>query len=266
MSNSHIISNLDIMSDSDIASALNAEILPMSAYLEDYKERVSENLQYYGWGGLHATHIGDQFHHGRYTVAAKLSHEPQWLSWLVRDTVAGKWRRLDMYSGVHSELPGRIQDAKYALSHREAEESDAVADEEGYALEWFLHHGPSGTHVCVVYPLNGEGNYFRWTVWDENRINEKWILRQCVKLRRERGEEEEAGAGSAPQSVHDIPEDEMVRILGGRKLIMVTPELRERAHVEPDVRDELLPRYLVASPPRIHDDLDYWLSPEAFQR
>ncbi|KAK4033649.1 hypothetical protein C8A01DRAFT_49801 [Parachaetomium inaequale] len=207
---------------------------------------------WYGPGGLHPTHLGDTLSNSRYTIVHKLDHSNHSLSWLTRDSATNTWRRIDIV----------LASPEVTKFHANAVERDllahaadaARADARGSILELLHHRGPNCDHLCMVFPLNGTYNCFRWTVQgggrDKTEMNEAWLVRQCAKLRKDRAEESDGSEAQAPENVHAITAEEMLAILGRPRLS----------------RDDQVPRYLVLRPDRIEEDFDFWLSEEAFQQ
>ncbi|KAK4120638.1 hypothetical protein N657DRAFT_150675 [Parathielavia appendiculata] len=241
--------------------AANMEILPVTVFQRDVESEKTEHLQWYGTGKLHPTHLGDMLDNGRYTIVHKLDHDRHSLSWLARDNLTHTWRRIDIaqaFADIH-EQHGNLRAVTEHLLERAAKGNDR-ADNKGLAVAKFTHHGPNGAHLCMVFPLQGAMNCFRWGVRDECAMNAGWFMRRCARLRAENG------GGEPPESVHDITRGEMLRILGRPRVLRADAQLRRIAGVENSVRLEQLPRYLVVRPDRIEDELDFWLSPEAFER
>lgn len=239
---------------SDLPSLVPYPItLPASTYTSDLHSNLTEHLQWYGPGKLCPTRIGEELSNGRYQILLKLDHANHSLSWLARDKLANKWFRIDI---VHASETISAQHARAVESQlrERAVLGKEKADEKGLAVATFAHRSPNGTHFCMVFPLNGEMNCFRWGVGDECQMNEAWFVRQCAKLR----------GGDEPKGVNDITQDEMVHILGQPRRIDVTPELRKLAHVAEHIRKDQLPGYILLRPDKINDEIDYWLGDEIF--
>ncbi|KAL2169512.1 hypothetical protein VTG60DRAFT_5981 [Thermothelomyces hinnuleus] len=237
---------------------INLIALSPSTYARDLDSDLTEHLQWYGPGKLHPTHLGDALGEGgRYTVVHKLDHSNHSLSWLVRDGATRAWRRIDV---VHAapDVSAHIRDRVEALlrerekrGSRDRQGPDADADARGTPLSTFFHRGPNGTHLCIVFPLNGAVNCFRWGLRrrDGAEMNEAWFVRQCARLRAATGV---GAAALAPASVHDVTEREMLAILGWPRVIEVTEELRERTFGGAGsgciIRPDQVPRFLVLRP------------------
>jgi hypothetical protein len=238
--------------------ASNMEILPVSVFQRDRNGDKTEHWQWYGPGKLHPTHLGDTLKNNRYIIVHKLDHDNHALSWLARDNHTDTWKRISIRHASPSVHEDSIRTVNKHLAERAAI-GDAAADEKGLAVDAFLHHGPNGTHVCMVFPLQGYMGCFRWEAHDECRMDERWFVRQCTRLRSEEGRK-------GPDSVHEITEAEMMKILGRPQVIMVDDKFRSALSVYPELRREQLPHYLVVRPERIGYDIDFWLSDEAFEQ
>ncbi|KAL2259436.1 hypothetical protein VTK26DRAFT_6900 [Humicola hyalothermophila] len=226
-----------------------------------------ESIEWYGPGKLHPTHVGDLLHNERFRVVAKLDHQGQSLSWLCRDTVQNKWRRIDIFHASDEITTFALRSANYAIHERQtslakpeqqARLEKAHHDAVGRPLETFFHAGANGRHLCVVVPLNGMWNCFRWSLASGGRdsvpMDESWFLRECAAYRARR-----VPAWDPPRDVHAITEEEMVRILAGvnrgnwmaRPVVVVLgDEMRRRASGRERGQ---LPMYLVLRPERIMD-------------
>ena len=246
------------MAIDDLPADLAPLTLPPLSYLQC--EHV-ENLQWYGPQKLHPTHFGDRLNNNRFTVVAKLDHQNHSTSWLCRDTARHQWRRIDNIHASNDIKRAKVRafresmDERYAVRGRLTSEAlQADADTAGLPIEMFAERGPNGEHVCVVFSLNGCWNSFRCEIWDKTLMDERWFVRECAKLRE----------GVAPESVHVITEEEMVRILGRPQIIEVTDKLWERVVITDGIQRDQVPRYLVLRPERIEEDFEFWLSAKAF--
>jgi hypothetical protein len=232
-------------------------ILPPSTYTSDLDSYLTEHLQWYGPGKLHPTNAGDRLHDGRYTILLKLDHSTQWLCWLARDEHTHTWKRIDIVHASETVTEHHLHAVDSQLAERAALQDNKKADEQGLAVDKFFVHGPNGTHLCMVFPLDGAMNCFRCGALDESQMNAAWFVRHCAKLR---GGDEPVGGVDA------ITQDEMIDILGRPRAIEVTPELRRLGHVADDIRDDQLPRQLLLRPDELDDDIGYWLSAQSFGR
>ncbi|KAK4152302.1 hypothetical protein C8A00DRAFT_34997 [Chaetomidium leptoderma] len=240
--------------------------VPSSVYTTDLHSDLTEHLQWYGAGKLHPTHLGDALHNNRYHIVHKLDHHNHSLSWLARDTATNTWRRIAVVHGSSDVTRGYELAADRMLRERSKSTAAAAADAKGILLAKFFEHGPNGTHLCMVFPLNGEVNGFRWGLpeRDASVMNEAWFVRQCAKLRGG------GGGNNRPANVHAITEKEMLMILGRPRVIEVDDELRAGALAPVAAQQhggyQVLPRYLVLRPDKIEEDVDFWLSSRAFER
>ena len=232
-------------------------VLPFSTYISDKDRTQTESLTWYGPGKLHPLHPHDTLSSTRYIITHKLDHTETSTSWLARDTHTATWRRIDAVLASRDVTYSHASGAARQLAQRAEQPSPSAADAQGLLLETFYEDGPNGTHLCLVFPLNGGGNCFRWTVGDDSRLSEGWFVRQCAGLR-----------GEGPGSVHDITEGEMGLILGGgpQKAVKVDEALRRAVGLKEGEREEGLPRYLVLRPEGLGVETEFWLSEEAFER
>ncbi|KAG7284958.1 hypothetical protein NEMBOFW57_009574 [Staphylotrichum longicolle] len=251
------------MSNSDTPTP-SLTTLPLEAYTTDRSAALTEPLDWYGPGKLHPTHLHDTLSasSSRYRIAHKLDHGPHALSWLARDTHAATWRRVDVVHAAPEVTAAYARAADAQLARRaemggDDDDDGAVADARGLAIDRFWLRGPNGTHLCIVWPLNGEMGGFRWAVRDRSVMDEAWFVRQCAKIR--------GSAEAKVGSVHEITEEEMLAILGRPRVIVVDEEMMREVGVSKEmVREGQVPRYLVVRPDKVEEDLEYWLSGEAF--
>ena len=235
--------------------------LPLSSYISDKNRKQTESLTWYGPGKLYPLHPHDILFN-RYILTHKLDHTPTSTSWLARDTLSNFWRRIDVIIASENITRSHAEGAARQLEERAKQPSAEAANAQGLLLETFYERSPNGVHLCMVFPLNGAGNCFRWDVRDDNRISEAWFVRWGRALRGKVG-------AQGPESVHDLTEREMGAILHGgpQKAVEVDEALREAVGLEEGEReDEELPRYLVVRPKKLGVETEYWLSEEAFKR
>ncbi|RAK98168.1 serine protein kinase [Aspergillus ibericus CBS 121593] len=112
-----------------------------------------ELIDHYRQGGYHPVHLGDEFHHGRYKVLAKLGHNASSTTWLARDN-----------EGPQPEVSLKVLQASASKNNRELAmhqrlATTRTADHPGKGnnhvvelLDHFYHEGPNGRHLCLVFP------------------------------------------------------------------------------------------------------------------
>jgi hypothetical protein len=228
--------------------------LPPSTYTSGLHSNLTEHLQWYGPGKLHPTNAGDRLDNSHYRILLKLDHSTHWLSWLARDEHTHTWKRIDIVHASETVTEHHLHAVDSQLEERAALQDSKKADQQGLATDKFFVRGPNGRHLCMVFPLNGAMNCFRWGVRDECQMNETWFVRQCAKLR----------GGDEPVGVDAITQDEIIDILGQPRAIEVTPELRELGHVAEYIRDDQLPRRILLRPDKIDDVIEDWLGDDVF--
>ncbi len=243
------------------------EILPASVY-NTGRGAVVEHLECYGPDRMHPVHLGDLFKSGRYRVVHKLDFEKGFHhSWLVRDTATSTWRRLMISLAVEEQRENDRKTVEYIMGMRKDYPTSEAADEAGLPIETFYHQGINGLHHCTIYPLNERYYLFRSSVRDRTIMSEEWFVRRCGVQRKERAENEGRAYEGPPASVHEMTEEEMLLVLGRPRIVMVQAAVMERVPMwrltRPDVQ---LPRYVVLRPEEIVEEMDYWLSPEPFEK
>lgn len=120
-----------------------------------------ENLEKYKYGGFHPVSIGDIFADGRYRVLHKLGFGGTSTVWLVQDQDPSK----------QTQDLGHLVALKIILASESSKPTAEIADffipedvdntclpgGENIltASDYFLHDGPNGTHLCLIYRLAG---------------------------------------------------------------------------------------------------------------
>ncbi|KAF9074066.1 kinase-like domain-containing protein [Rhodocollybia butyracea] len=115
----------------------------------------SENVELYRPGGLHPVHLGDTFHNNRYTVVHKLGHGTFSTVWLVRDSITDRYAALKIIISESTKVVSEV-----AVFHHLQQPSNKDIDNEDkdyvvHLLDEFNHHGPNGTHQCIVTEVLG---------------------------------------------------------------------------------------------------------------
>jgi len=112
-----------------------------------------EGIEGYRRGGYHPVYIGDKFFHGRYVVVNKVGWGHFSTVWRAYDTVDHRYVALKI--------------VKSAPQYTEAAQDEIVIMERVtgadptntscclHLLNHFVHLGPNGTHVCMVFELLG---------------------------------------------------------------------------------------------------------------
>ncbi|EZG70691.1 protein kinase domain protein, partial [Gregarina niphandrodes] len=141
---------------------------------EDYTESDDEGQRDYKPGGYHPVKIGEVYH-GRYRIEAKLGwghFSTVWLAsdWKVRTPapryVAIKFQKSahHYFEAAHDEIellktsncppirvPSYAESASKALELATLPAGSGVVD----LVDYFVHEGPHGTHVCMVFEVMG---------------------------------------------------------------------------------------------------------------
>ncbi|KAJ1926163.1 serine/threonine protein kinase, CMGC [Tieghemiomyces parasiticus] len=115
-----------------------------------------EDVSDYCKGGYHAVRLQDQFKDGRYTVVRKLGWGHFSTVWLARDGERDRYVALKVVKSAKNYTEA-AQD--------EIQLCDKVARTDPTApghlhvvelLDHFMHYGPNGAHVCMVFEVLGE--------------------------------------------------------------------------------------------------------------
>ncbi|KAG8407817.1 hypothetical protein J3459_018330 [Metarhizium acridum] len=148
-----------------------------------------ERIDRYVPGGFHPVALDDTFHNGRYTVRNKLGHGGYSTVWLARDNDVGRWTSLKIKQAYVSTES--LDDDKDVRALRILEQNYASSDSSSppcfaRLLDTFQHHGPNGTHTCVVTELLGPTLSFLVNNYNDYDIQELFrpdtILRASRQL------------------------------------------------------------------------------------
>jgi serine/threonine-protein kinase SRPK3 len=106
-----------------------------------------ENLEGYGIGGYHPTHIGDQHCDGRYHVVHKLGYGTYSTVWLAKDNLKARYVALKILVAAAFEHNSESKILRaLGLGNPEHEGRAYVSS----LLDEFVIKGPNGRHLCVV--------------------------------------------------------------------------------------------------------------------
>ncbi|KAG0243492.1 serine/threonine protein kinase, CMGC group [Actinomortierella wolfii] len=134
-----------------------------SEYYEEYYEDrppvfsdEEEDMEDYRRGGYHFINVGDVFNNGRYITLRKLGWGHFSTVWLARDTVMNRHVALKVVKSA-SHYTETAEDEIKLLQRVVTANPDAPGRK--YVVELldnFVHHGPNGLHVCMVFEVLGE--------------------------------------------------------------------------------------------------------------
>ncbi|KAI7819627.1 kinase-like domain-containing protein [Gamsiella multidivaricata] len=115
-----------------------------------------EDMEDYKKGGYHYIAVGDAFNEGRYVILQKLGWGHFSTVWLARDTINNRHVALKVVKSATHYTETALDEIKL-LERVVNANSDAPGRK--YVVELldhFMHHGPNGTHVCMVFEVLGE--------------------------------------------------------------------------------------------------------------
>ncbi|KHO11328.1 serine/threonine protein kinase, AGC family [Metarhizium robertsii ARSEF 23] len=160
---------------------------------DEYKHSVQvlphERIERYVPGRFHPVALGDTFHNGRYTVRNKLGHGGFSTVWLARDNDVGRWTSLKIKQAYVSTTS--LDDDKEVRALRVLEQNYVSSNSSSppcfaRLLDSFHHHGPNGTHTCVVTELLGPTLFHLVANYNDYQIQELFrpdtILRASRQL------------------------------------------------------------------------------------
>ncbi|EEQ86203.1 hypothetical protein RJZ56_003596 [Blastomyces dermatitidis] len=135
---------------------------PSSSSTEDPEE---EDLKDYCEGGYHPVYPGETYNEGRYIVLRKLGWGHFSTVWLSRDTTNERHVALKVVRSAKHYSETANDEIKLLKKIAEANPSHPGRRHVVSLLDDFVHYGPNGDHVCMVFEVLGEnllGLIRRW--------------------------------------------------------------------------------------------------------
>ncbi|KAG0197559.1 serine/threonine protein kinase, CMGC group [Mortierella sp. NVP41] len=115
-----------------------------------------EDMEDYKRGGYHYIAVGDVFHEGRYVTLRKLGWGHFSTVWLARDTVENRHVALKVVKSAAHYTETAVDEIK--LLERVVKANPGAPGRKYVVelLDHFMHRGPNGLHVCMVFEVLGE--------------------------------------------------------------------------------------------------------------
>ncbi|KAF9583002.1 serine/threonine protein kinase, CMGC group [Lunasporangiospora selenospora] len=134
------------------ASLLDREIEDShSIHSED-----EEDMEDYKRGGYHYIAVGDVFSDGRYVTLRKLGWGHFSTVWLARDTVMSRYVALKVVKSASHYTETAVDEIKLLERIVQANPDAPGRKYVVELLDHFVHQGPNGLHVCMVFEVLGE--------------------------------------------------------------------------------------------------------------
>ncbi|KAF9205701.1 serine/threonine protein kinase, CMGC group [Haplosporangium sp. Z 27] len=115
-----------------------------------------EDMEDYKRGGYHYISVGDVFHEGRYITLRKLGWGHFSTVWLARDTVENRHVALKVVKSATHYTETAIDEIKLLERVVQANPNSPGRKYVVELLDHFMHRGPNGLHVCMVFEVLGE--------------------------------------------------------------------------------------------------------------
>ncbi|KAG0354583.1 kinase-like domain-containing protein [Gamsiella multidivaricata] len=115
-----------------------------------------EDMEDYKRGGYHYISVGDVFNEGRYVTLRKLGWGHFSTVWLARDTVENRHVALKVVKSASHYTETAIDEIKLLERVVQANPSAPGRKYVVELLDHFMHRGPNGLHVCMVFEVLGE--------------------------------------------------------------------------------------------------------------
>ncbi|KAM5450613.1 putative non-specific serine/threonine protein kinase [Microsporum audouinii] len=110
---------------------------------------VVEQVEEYRHGGYHPVHLGDVFNE-RYKVLGKLAFGQLSTVWLAVDQRSQQQVAMKVLKAEASQQTRELEILLH-LSRSEVQHAGKMNILE--PLDYFEHHGPNGTHLCLIFPV-----------------------------------------------------------------------------------------------------------------
>ncbi|KAL8918353.1 MAG: hypothetical protein Q9172_005464 [Xanthocarpia lactea] len=139
----------------------------------------AEPLHRYRQGGYHPTHLGDTFKNGRYKIMHKLGWGGYGTVWLAKDQLLPRYAAIKvMVSEIsHDDHEAQVLDQLSKGSPNHPGKKHIVQ-----LLDRFQHHGPNGTHSCLVLELLGPSVNFVAECWHGGRLPGELAWETCKQV------------------------------------------------------------------------------------
>ncbi|KAG0331818.1 serine/threonine protein kinase, CMGC group, partial [Podila humilis] len=115
-----------------------------------------EDQEDYRRGGYHYISVGDVFHEGRYVTLRKLGWGHFSTVWLARDTVKNRHVALKVVKSASHYTETAVDEIKLLERVVQANPNAPGRKYVVELLDHFMHRGPNGLHVCMVFEVLGE--------------------------------------------------------------------------------------------------------------
>ncbi|KAF9909911.1 serine/threonine protein kinase, CMGC group [Linnemannia zychae] len=115
-----------------------------------------EDMEDYKRGGYHYIAVGDVFHEGRYITLRKLGWGHFSTVWLARDTVENRHVALKVVKSAAHYTETAVDEIKLLEKVVKANPDAPGRKYVVELLDHFMHRGPNGLHVCMVFEVLGE--------------------------------------------------------------------------------------------------------------
>lgn len=120
-------------------------------------EGEEEDIEDYHYGGYHPCNIGDTFKDGRYVIVRKLGWGYFSTVWLARDTVNnGEFVALKIVRSAKNYTETALDEVKLLKTIANSDKNHPGIKYVVRLLDEFIHSGPNGDHVCMVFEVLGE--------------------------------------------------------------------------------------------------------------
>ncbi|KAI1315900.1 serine/threonine protein kinase, CMGC group [Mortierella claussenii] len=144
----------DVDDDSSTKEKKAKDNVDTDSYLPCSDEE--EDMEDYKKGGYHYIAVGDVFHEGRYVILRKLGWGHFSTVWLAKDTVKNRHVALKVVKSATHYTETALDEIKLLERVVQANPQAPGRKYVVELLDHFMHMGPNGRHVCMVFEVLGE--------------------------------------------------------------------------------------------------------------
>lgn len=115
-----------------------------------------EGLEDYKKGGYHPAYKGETYKDGKYTLVRKLGWGHFSTVWLARDNEMSRHVAVKIVRSARQYTETALDEVKLLRKVSETKQQHEGKDHIIAFLDHFMHHGPNGEHVIMVFEVLGE--------------------------------------------------------------------------------------------------------------
>ncbi|KAI9297832.1 kinase-like protein [Neoconidiobolus thromboides FSU 785] len=123
---------------------------------DQYSSPDEEDLEDYKKGGYHPVNIGDKFNNNRYVILRKLGWGHFSTVWLTKDEKENRQVAMKVVKSAVQYSDAAKDEIKLLSKVKSANPDSEGKKYVVELLDSFVHHGPNGEHICMIFEVLGE--------------------------------------------------------------------------------------------------------------